>query len=261
MDTETLGHHFDLKASSYSEFYGTHRPRHLYEYEKRVRLETAVTWLEGFRANSALSLVDVGCGSGEFLSRILRSRDEAEVLGIDTSANMVDAACALLAEQQRAGRATLRVGELLETDRVFDAVVSLGVIGYQSDQGAFAANLASKVAAGGVLVISYANGDSILRRARATLSTLRKTNPIAFAPISARTLDNRLADEGLVRVAERYVCCDLGIPAGRFSVVVSRSVERYLLSAKLAKRVCGVGIAMYRREIEKQYTAGSARAA
>ncbi len=71
-------------------------------------------------------------------------------------------------------RITWQVGALQEASGGYDIVVSLGVVGYQSDQSTFLRALAARVRPGGLLIFTFANALSIPRRARTVVQSLRK---------------------------------------------------------------------------------------
>lgn len=102
------------------------------------------------RRPSAATLLEVGCGTGQFLVRL---RNTFTVEGLDISSEMLDVA------RRRVPGVTLHVGDMrtFRLEREFDAVVCLfSSIGYMTtseDLGRALENMASHLATGGVLIV------------------------------------------------------------------------------------------------------------
>src|SRR5260370_36641727 len=78
-------------------------------------------------------VVDLGCGPGQLTAALADRWPGAEVLGIDSSAEMIDAADKLLAERTAAGaggKLTLRIGDVTDwkPDKPADVIVSNAVL-------------------------------------------------------------------------------------------------------------------------------------
>ena len=98
------------------------------------------------------ALLDVGCGTGELLSRLATMCPDAKLAGIDPAASMLAAA-----EQKLDGRADLRVGyanALPWPDGSFDVVVSCNMFHYITHPVAALKEIARVLRPGGELVIT-----------------------------------------------------------------------------------------------------------
>jgi malonyl-CoA O-methyltransferase len=119
------------------------QPNPMIALEER-HLEALLPDLRGRR------IVDAGCGTGRWLSR-LTGRDAKELLGIDSSPEMLDRATA------RHTGAKLLLGScerLPLRNAIADVVLSSFVIGYLDSLPRFAAELRRIVRPGGLLLIS-----------------------------------------------------------------------------------------------------------
>jgi 3' terminal RNA ribose 2'-O-methyltransferase Hen1 len=87
------------------------------------------------RAASAHSVIDLGCGDGKLLSRLVREKTLTRIVGLDVSSRMVDAAAARMKLDRRGGKKSERLevfhGSLFYKDsrlEGFDAAVLADVI-------------------------------------------------------------------------------------------------------------------------------------
>ena len=147
-------------------------------------------------------VVDLGCGPGNNTELIADRWPDAYVLGIDSSARMIEAA----RSRRRAGRLEFREGDLAEwePDDAPDIVLASAVLQWIPDHLALLPRLAGFLAAGGVLGFQLPGGvaDSIMGVARELAATqawhdkLRDAwNPATVhAPIGYLSV---LADAGL----------------------------------------------------------------
>ncbi|HSF86298.1 MAG TPA: class I SAM-dependent methyltransferase [Acidimicrobiia bacterium] len=116
-------------------------------YDEQAALLTAAVRT---RRPDAATLLEVGCGTGQFL---LRLRDSFDVEGLDISAPMLDVA------RRRTPDVPLHEGDMRTFDlgKTFDAVLCLfSSIGYMvtpADLRRALANMARHVADGGVLIV------------------------------------------------------------------------------------------------------------
>ena len=101
----------------------------------------------------AASVLDVGCGRGDFLRYLVEARTDLILAGVDLSKNEAPAA-----------NIKFYQGDFFETkfDRKFDVLVSLQVIEHLADIRAFANRLNALVAPGGLVIVSTVNEASIL---------------------------------------------------------------------------------------------------
>ncbi|AHE55873.1 bifunctional 2-polyprenyl-6-hydroxyphenol methylase/3-demethylubiquinol 3-O-methyltransferase UbiG [Sphingomonas sanxanigenens] len=121
---------------------------------------TALRPLTGKRA------LDVGCGAG-LLSEPL-ARLGAAVTGVDAAAETIAAARAHAAAQGLA--IDYHAGELDQLgDATFDLVVSMEVVEHVTDPAAFVAGLATRLAPGGLMILSTPNRTALSRLALITI--------------------------------------------------------------------------------------------
>ena len=93
------------------------------------------------------TILDLGCGDGVLTARI--SETGANVLGIDSSSEMVKAA------EARGIRAVVADGEALEFAQEFDAVFSNAALHWMNDQGAVMLGVRRALRAGGRFVAEF----------------------------------------------------------------------------------------------------------
>jgi 2-polyprenyl-3-methyl-5-hydroxy-6-metoxy-1,4-benzoquinol methylase len=98
------------------------------------------------------SVLDVGCGRGDFLRFVRRSRPDLRLAGID------------LSENQNVDGITFSTGQILtwKTDERFDAIVSLAVIEHVDDVHSFVARLRELTRAHAMVVTMTLNDSSLL---------------------------------------------------------------------------------------------------
>jgi 2-polyprenyl-3-methyl-5-hydroxy-6-metoxy-1,4-benzoquinol methylase len=97
------------------------------------------------------SVLDVGCGRGDFLRHVRKTRPDAKLAGIDFSPNQDDAIRFLQGDVL-----TLDLGER------FDVVVSLSVIEHVPDCVAFARRMGELTKPGGSTIVNTPNEASVL---------------------------------------------------------------------------------------------------
>jgi len=132
------------------------------EYSKMEELEGTMWWYHGLHANvlDALAryktgfntLLDAGCGTGGVLQLVKRHYPEAKLHGLDLS----EQAC--IAARAKSGAEVLlgSVDALPHSDRSFDVVVDLDVLGYDLDVDAAMSGFFRVLRPGGTLVLNLA---------------------------------------------------------------------------------------------------------
>jgi 2-polyprenyl-3-methyl-5-hydroxy-6-metoxy-1,4-benzoquinol methylase len=130
----------------------------------------------------------VGCGQGT--QAIELAARGIDVTGVDPSRPLLDTFAATASERGVAVR-TLQ-GTLDDLDRLigeqtYDLVTAHGLLMYLDDARAAVGNLASKVAAGGTLSITFRNGEALAYR-----PGLRRQWKQALAAFDATTYVNEL---------------------------------------------------------------------
>lgn len=98
------------------------------------------------------SVLDVGCGRGDFLRFARKTRPDLRLAGID------------LSENQNADGITFSTGQILtwKTDERFDAIVSLAVIEHVDDVHSFVARLRELTRTGAIVIAMTLNDSSLL---------------------------------------------------------------------------------------------------
>lgn len=144
---------FDAWSATWWDARGPMRPLHVTNTLRLDWVREAIRRHHGGRAG--LRLLDVGCGGGLMAEPL--ARDGLQVVGIDASAGNIGAA------QRHAGELPgldYRVGEpavALQPDERFDVVLALEVVEHVDDVPAFLAQVAGRVAPGGLLIASTIN--------------------------------------------------------------------------------------------------------
>ncbi len=152
----TVGY-FDCEAACWTSKYRNSR-----HFKKRL----AIVWQWLSRYHPGQVLLDYGCGSGVLLKVLAEAG--FHVTGVDISENMLAEASKNLQTVLRKDKVRLvRVNEHFEgdyADRLYDGIVSLGVIEYVADYPALLARFGQLLKPGGFLILSFPNRESWLRR-------------------------------------------------------------------------------------------------
>lgn len=98
-----------------------------------------------------LRVIDLGCGTGELTRKLADALPGAEVLGIDSSAEMLADAQAFANEHVRFEQRTIQ--EQVERDERFDVVISNAALQWLPDHRALIPRVLSLVKPGGQLVV------------------------------------------------------------------------------------------------------------
>lgn len=234
---------FDERSYKYDAIYSDLRPDKLLHQEKQIRASLAEgVVLERLDPSRKSVIVDVGCGTGRLLLRLQRSGANAEFIGIDISPEMIDMAKAKVDSQQSESIRFLS-GEMTDLlNKKADVLLSLGVIGYQQDQAAFLKDLSAAVSDTGYLIFSTANGDSLLRPVRQTLSKLhgvlkreRKSNGIKFSSMKDADVESALAESGFGVQKRVYITFGLGLIASAFECALDRLLYKMLSNRAIGR--------------------------
>lgn len=119
-------------------------------------------------------ILDAGCGSGRVTEQVLERFGGAEVVAIDSSASMLEAAASRLAEHRARltlAEVDLADGEALVALAPFDAVISTGTLHWVLDHGQLFRDLRQVMPAGGVLA-SQSGGEGSVEAVRIILDDL-----------------------------------------------------------------------------------------
>ena len=109
--------------------------------------------------------LDVGCGAGLLCEPLARLG--ACVTGVDAAPENVRAAAAHAADSGLS--ITYHAGEVADLPGVYDLVTSMEVVEHVNDPAAFLAQLADRLAPGGLLILSTPNRTRLSRMAMITL--------------------------------------------------------------------------------------------
>lgn len=146
---------YDQESARYGELYTEPLDAQEFYPANAVRLELILGRLKEIGAKRVL---DIGCGSGQPLLRLLREGFDAR--GFDFSSGMVESARTAL---QKGGEDPERVtcADLEKRNTLlagpFDAIVATGVFPHNLDDVAAYANLRELLAPGGVAFVEYRN--------------------------------------------------------------------------------------------------------
>ena len=137
-------------------------------------------------------VLDLGCGVGQFLSELAERRPTAELVGVDTSAEMIARARADYARENT----TYAVGTWPDVERGdgFDAITCMHAFPYVPDKPAALDHLGGLLREGGRLLIVQANTETWYDAAFLLFVKLTTTSATYH---SAAGLHGLMADAGL----------------------------------------------------------------
>lgn len=148
--TERVRAHFDAASTEWGDRYAR-RPQRMSDLDLLLRRENVHRLLRPLAAaDRMLSVLDVGCGSGDVLDGI--GRDRISVLGVDRVPSMVAQAMSTHPDDQFVVADATR---LPVQDASMDLITSLGVLEYVPDYEAVLASFFRKLRPGGHLIVSF----------------------------------------------------------------------------------------------------------
>lgn len=183
------------------------------------------------RPLSGKSALDIGCGAGLVCEPLARLG--AAVTGVDAAADNVSAAAA----HAEAGGLDIRymAGELAELDiGTFDLVTCLEVVEHVADKRAFLADVAARLAPGGLLVLSTPN-----RTAASRVLLVGAAEAVGYVPkgthhwedfVTPEELEALLAEVGLAVTERRGIAWR----PGKGLHLSDDAALNYILSARRA---------------------------
>lgn len=147
-------------AEGYDPTYFDERHQRWFEHPNSWLFDKIADAIPG--SDSFRTVLDAGCGRGDFLRHLRKRRPELALTGIDVSPN------------ENADGITFIQGdfETYSLRTQFDVVVSLAVIEHVQDVRVFAKRLAQLTRPGGLTVISTVNDSSLLFRLARGLNTV-----------------------------------------------------------------------------------------
>ena len=123
-----------------------------------VETQWTVSLLELAPADRVL---EIGCGAGRAVELIAQRVPDGHVTGVDLSRQMVRAAVRRNARAIKAGRATVRQGDVMGlpfADRQFDKILSIHSLYFWPDHQRAMAELARVLKPGGRLALTFSTG-------------------------------------------------------------------------------------------------------
>lgn len=109
-------------------------------------------------------VLELGCSTGRLARELRRLRPDVAYFGTDISAEALDAV-----DEGRVAQADLNHDPLPFEDRRFDCIIGSGVLEYIDDVPGLLAAVASRLTAGGTVVVSYVNRSQVKRRVSGAL--------------------------------------------------------------------------------------------
>ena len=125
--------------------------------DRRWRRDAVTRFIDRIPAGSdRMSILDVGCGTGDVAVEVARRLSGARVLGIDHSAEMLALGVRKVLKAGLADRVTLQVGDAVATgapDGSFDGIITAFCFRNISDRPAFLVEAVRVLKPGGALLI------------------------------------------------------------------------------------------------------------
>ena len=189
---------------------------------------------EGVRPLIGKTALDVGCGAGLLCEPLARLG--AEVTGVDAAAENIAVACA---HAEGAGLdIRYMTGELAALDTgEFDLVTCLEVLEHVADKRAFVHQLATRIAAGGLLILSTPN-----RTAASRLLLVGAAEAVGMVPKGTHHWDDFVTPDEL-----RELLGEAGLTMGTPSGIALSPTRGLHLSGDVALNY----IATARRKVER----------
>ena len=146
-------------------------------------------WIERQLPSSVTSVIDAGCGKGQFLDYLRQQRPNLRLVGVDLSRN-----------ENRNG-IEFYCGDALDFKLgTFDAIVSLATIEHVPDIAEFARRVRAMCNPGGVAVVMTLDDNSLLYRA--ARAGRRVGVPVAFNRLYSAHHQHHFTTKSLARLLE-----------------------------------------------------------
>ena len=126
------------------------------------------------------SVLDAGCGSGRITQALLQRLPHGDVIAVDESESMIEAAARRLADERREGRLRLLVADLLELELPWrvDAVLSTATFHWIADHDLLFRRLRAALRDGGRLV-AQCGGEGNVDGLRGRSAVVQQREPYA----------------------------------------------------------------------------------
>ena len=175
---------FDRKAARWARLYDA--PRDFRAYNFQTRLKTVVELLK----ETDGPILDVGCGTGDFLPHALdRSRN---VIGVEVAESMARTCRERFHQEIREGRLQILEADieaLCLPDRSIAGIICVGVIEYLLNPGASLREMARVLAPGGWAVITVPNAASPFIALDRASKSIRAAGSRAYQLLRGRARD------------------------------------------------------------------------
>jgi len=123
----------------------------VYDQFKEERSAPFFDLLKLVKSKSGLSVIDLGCGTGELTSKLLDYLEDSKVIGVDSSAEMLEKA-----KHYKTSRLSFEkrsIEEQLNLNETFDLIISNAAIQWCSNHKELFPRIISKINAGGQLAV------------------------------------------------------------------------------------------------------------
>jgi 2-polyprenyl-3-methyl-5-hydroxy-6-metoxy-1,4-benzoquinol methylase len=183
---------FSLKSDEYDKHY--HDLKSRYSKEKQERLRYALK----------NQVIDIGCGTGILLTKLLDEAKDVDYVGIDSSDGMLKVSKKNLSQNYPNVFAEFFSNTSAVGDRKFNYVVSLGVIGYQKNHLKFLNQLTEllSLVKNSKIILTCGNGSSIIRKLLDFIQSKRYKNRLMYHHTNSNVLKLWLHDKEL-RISEK----------------------------------------------------------
>ena len=245
---------FDSRSKEYNQIYSESFPKKLLHQEKRVRAALVEELVLSYVSPTKEGVVvDVGCGMGNVLLNLKEKGVRAKMYGVDISTDMISLANKKL-DLSGYKDVNFIAGSLDDITVSANAVLSLGVIGYQKRQEEFLVGLSSLVDNEGYLIFTTANGDSFLRLARRYLSKLHslvkgktKSKGVEFFSIKNKQVEGVLTKHGFTLEKRVYITFGLGLFVSSIECSIDRLFFKHFSNSFIGKYLSLTVIYVYKK--------------
>jgi len=254
MSRNEIAQQFNQKADTYFDEFYKSSPKNCQPREKTERARITKTWLKRYLQQDTANILDAGCGTGNVLVELIQCNNSWRGFGIDISPRMIQNASQLTQGLGLGKRLEFQVMSIEGIDDSYEAVVSLGVIGYQQDQIQFLDSLAKAVKPGGILIFSFGNRDSIIRIVRNLLVMFRnifshRTTLIPFRDIRFKTIDECLSNHGFKN--EEIEFLNFGLLNGEKLKTMAKCLDNIFGQNSASRFLSLTGVVFYKKDKER----------